>query len=142
MSKERDIEIMTATLWMEARGESDEGIQAVACVIYNRYKANKWYSKVFGRASLANVCLKKWQFSCWNPGGQCETRLPYANKQSEKWKKCKEFATMAVYDKLPDIVAGADHYYAMTMTTPPSWVYKMKFIRQIGNHRFYKDESI
>ena len=42
MSKERDIEIMTATLWMEARGESDEGIQAVACVIYNRYKANKW----------------------------------------------------------------------------------------------------
>lgn len=39
MSKAHDIDIMTKTLWMEARGEPDIGIQAVACVIYNRFKS-------------------------------------------------------------------------------------------------------
>ena len=62
MSKAHDIDIMTKTLWMEARGEPDIGIQAVACVIYNRFKNKKWYSKILGVASLANVCLKEWQF--------------------------------------------------------------------------------
>lgn len=142
MSKERDIDVMTKTLWMEARGEPDEGIQAVACVIYNRYKANKWYSKVFGIASLANVCLKKWQFSCWNPGDQCDTKLPFANRNSRAWKTCEQFATLAAFDKLPDITGGADHYFAISMKIPPSWAKKMKFKCQIGRHKFYKDETI
>jgi len=142
MSRARDIDIVTKTLWMEARGESDQGIQAVACVIYNRYKNKKWYSKVLGIASLANVCLKKWQFSCWNPGDQCDTKLPKANKNSRVWKVCESFATAAAYGTLPDIVCGADHYYATSMKNPPSWAKKMRFICQVGHHRFYKDETI
>lgn len=142
MSKARDIDIMTKTLWMEARGETDEGIQAVACVIYNRYKNRKWYSRILGIASLANVCLKKWQFSCWNPGDQCDTKLPKANKESRAWKTCENFAILAANDKLPAIVGDADHYYATSMKTPPAWAKKMKFICQVGHHRFYKDESI
>lgn len=139
MSKQRDIDIMTATLWMEARGEPDEGIQAVANVILNRYKSKKWFAKIDGVASIANVCLKEKQFSCWNKGDQCDTKLPEANHQSLQWKKCAEFATMAANDVLPDITGGADHYFAVSMKKAPSWAAKMKFLCQIGNHRFYKE---
>lgn len=139
MSKQNDIEVMTATLWMEARGEPDEGIQAVANVIVNRYKSKKWFSKIGGVASIANVCKKEWQFSCWNKGDQCDTVLPKANKESIQWKKCVEFATMAANDVLPDITGGADHYYAVSMKKPPEWASKLTYLCQIGNHRFYAD---
>ena len=142
MSKAHDIDIMTKTLWMEARGEPDIGIQAVACVIYNRFKSKKWYSKILGVASLANVCLKEWQFSCWNKGDQCDTKLPKANKESRSWKICEAFAIMTANGWLPDIIDGADHYYAKTMKNPPAWAKKMKFKCQIGHHKFYKDETI
>lgn len=142
MSKARDIDIVTKTLWMEARGEPEEGIQAVACVIYNRYKSNKWYSRRWGVRSLANVCLKNAQFSCWNAGDQCDTKLKSADTNSEVWHTCEKYARMASEGALADIVDGADHYYAISLRKKPAWAKKMKVICQIGNHRFYKDENI
>lgn len=141
MSKEHDIDIMTKTLWMEARGEPDEGIQAVACVIYNRYISGKWYSRRWGIRSIANTCLKKGQFSCWNPGDQCDTKLPKAKTTTEAWNTCAIFARLAVEGLLPDIVDGADHYHAITMKKKPDWAKSMKVICQIGNHRFYRDDN-
>ena len=41
---ENDLQILARTLFGEARGEGDEGLEAVACVIMNRFKANKWYT--------------------------------------------------------------------------------------------------
>lgn len=139
MSKKRDIDIVAKTLYMEARGEGDHGLQAVACVIVNRYRRKKWYSRINNVRSLANVCLKPYQFSCWNKGDQCDTVLPRLNKESEIWKKCVEFATLAYFDYLPDIVGGADHYFACTVKSTPDWAKKMKFVCKIGNHNFYKE---
>ena len=34
-----DLQILARTLFGEARGEGDEGIEAVACVVMNRFKA-------------------------------------------------------------------------------------------------------
>ena len=39
-----DEDILARTLYGEARGEGIDGIEAVACVIMNRYKARKWYT--------------------------------------------------------------------------------------------------
>jgi len=52
-------DIIATTLILEAGGEYSEGaMEAVHEVIYNRsIKRNK---------SMAEVCLQKWQFSCWN----------------------------------------------------------------------------
>lgn len=142
MSRAHDIDIMTKTLWMEARGEPEEGIHAVACVIYNRYKRNKWYSRRWGIRSIANVCLKKQQFSCWNPGDQCDTKLKKAKKTSPEWLLCEEYAIKAVDGALDDIIDGADHYYSLSLKKTPAWAKTMKVICQIGNHRFYRDDNI
>ena len=39
-----DLHIMAATLWGEARGDGIEGMEAVACVIVNRFNARKWFT--------------------------------------------------------------------------------------------------
>ena len=72
-----DFEIMAKTIYGEARGETREGQIAVACVIFNRFRSGKWFSA----KTLAGVCLKPLQFSCWNksdPNSQILANLPYS----------------------------------------------------------------
>jgi len=72
-----DFEIMAKTIYGEARGESRQGQKAVACVIFNRFRSGKW----FAAKTLAGVCLKPLQFSCWNksdPNSQILANLPYS----------------------------------------------------------------
>src|SRR5688500_4029200 len=64
-----DLDTLARTLWGEARGEGRNGMQAVANVIMNRYKlarSNSGYARQWGR-TVAEVCRKKYQFSCWLP---------------------------------------------------------------------------
>lgn len=138
MSKANDIQVLTETLYMEARGEPLAGIIAVANVILNRKKQRKWYSKILNTVSIANVCKKPWQFSCWNKGDQCDTVLPKAKKTSYQWKLCSAIAEATVNNELADNTGGADHYFANSMKKAPSWAAAMKFTKQIGNHKFYK----
>ena len=42
--KEDDVDILARTIYGEARGEGQEGMEAVACVVMNRYKDHKWYT--------------------------------------------------------------------------------------------------
>ena len=63
-TSEKDRDILARTLWGEARGEGFDGQIAVAWTIRNRVfdgKAKSWWGEGY-----AEVCLKPWQFSCWN----------------------------------------------------------------------------
>lgn len=55
------LDTLTKTIWGEARGEGREGMIAVAWVILNRASIGGWWGN-----SIETVCLKPWQFSCWN----------------------------------------------------------------------------
>ena len=50
-----DVDIMARTLWGEARNQGKEGMEAVACVIMNRFNENIWYSKYKGEHSIKAV---------------------------------------------------------------------------------------
>lgn len=45
---DEDIDTMARTIWGEARGEGVQGMQAIACVIMNRFHEKKWYSVITG----------------------------------------------------------------------------------------------
>ena len=65
-----DLPVMARTVFGEARGEPHEGRLAVAHVILNRARSGGWWD-----AGVSEVCLKRWQFSCWNPGDPNRPRL-------------------------------------------------------------------
>jgi len=67
-------DIVATTLILEAGGEYSEGaMEAIHEVIYNRsIKRNK---------SMSEVCLQKWQFSCWN-GKDIDQNITKAKKQT------------------------------------------------------------
>lgn len=56
--KAKAINVVARTIYMEARGEGDVGLNMVMTVIWNRAGGNV--------DNLADVCLKPLQFSCWN----------------------------------------------------------------------------
>ena len=60
-TSQKDIAVMAKTIWGEARGEHYEGQVAVGWVIRNRCETGGWFGN-----SIREVCLKPYQFSCWN----------------------------------------------------------------------------
>lgn len=53
-------QIMALTIYGEARGESTEGKIAVGSVILERVDHRLWDGR-----TIQEVCLRKWQFSCF-----------------------------------------------------------------------------
>ena len=123
---------LALTLYHEARGESDAGQKAVVKVILNRAKAKGW--------PIADIVKARKQFSCFNKG----------LKDPSVWiRDVQSFGYVmenvhAGYEEwlAGDTLSGATHYYAlkgMATGKPPYWAAGMKFIREIGGHRFLRE---
>ena len=104
--------IIAMTILGEARGEGEAGMYAVGCIIAQR-------SIAWGKTPT-QVCLKKWQFSCWNPNDPNKAKLPsllntpqgaYAKRLAVNLKQLQRSYTN-----------NADHY--CTLSSNPFWSYK------------------
>lgn len=126
------VDILARTIYGEARGESIKGKEAVACVILNRVKKNSWYGK-----TVENVCLKPWQFSCWNENDPNKEKILKISKKDPVFKSCYRIARRAVCGVLEDKTSGATHYH--TKNINPRWSLDKAPCAQIGNHLFYND---
>lgn len=127
---EHDWEIFAKTLFGECRGESREGQVAVACVIFNRFKSKKWFSA----KTIAGVCQKPWQFSCWNsndPNAQKIANLSYAQYMP--------FFDIIKCAEQGDITNGATHYCTKQVVKNTKWAEGKTPCLEIGNHLFFND---
>lgn len=128
------IDILARTLWGEARGESLRGRQAVCWVIVNR--ANLRLPR-FG-LSIAEVCQKPYQFSCWNPGDPNRRKLQQVTTADTAFRECLEIARAAIAAQLPaDPTKGSRHYHAIGVQ--PNWAAGKTPAARIGRHVFYND---
>ncbi|QXI55823.1 cell wall hydrolase [Pseudomonas alvandae] len=135
---EKDRDILGRTLWGEARGEGFAGQVAVACVIRNRVNDGKdrsWWGEGY-----ADVCLKPYQFSCWNKN---DPNYPYLSGAKEipptQFAQAQRAADLVISGAEADITNGATHYYATTMPKPPAWIKDATQTFRLGNHIFFKD---
>jgi len=135
---EKDRDILARTLWGEARGEGLAGQIAVAWTIRNRVedgKAKSWWGEGY-----AGVCLKPWQFSCWNQNDPNYPLLSGAKEIPPKqFAQAQRAADLVISGAEADITNGATHYYATTMPKPPAWAAKATQTLRLGNHLFFKD---
>lgn len=137
IQKMSDVDILARTLYGEARGELsrlDGGIGsliAVANVIMNRYQRGGWYGK-----TIREVCLKPWQFSCWNP---TDRNLPLLLEPlgGKVFGLCKQVAEEVMEGRWPDLTGGCDHYHATTLKDLPKWALSGHPQFKIGQHVFY-----
>ena len=121
----RETKIIAITILAEARGEGQGGMYAVGAVIAQRAFERK--------RTPAEVCLKKWQFSCWN--GKRLKDLEHLLKVPQG----KYALALAKNIKLlsRDFVGFANHYHNNKIK-PPYWAKGKKPVKVIGNHIFYK----
>ncbi len=139
---DRDTEIMAKTIYGEARGEGAEGMEAVACVIMNRFRAQKWftgYRKVCGIKipDVAATCLKPKQFSCWNKNDPNYRLLQKVDAATPLFADCLRLAEKALSGKLEDFTNNATFYH--TKAVRPSWSAHKSPCYETGNHLFYND---
>lgn len=111
---------LATVVYLEARGESYQGQMAVAEVVMNRVKSDKYPD------SVCAVAKQKGQFK-FNKG--LEKKL--ADTTSMK-------AAVEVIKYKPNITKGATHFHS---GPKPGWAKKFKETIKIGKHKFYKQKS-
>jgi spore germination cell wall hydrolase CwlJ-like protein len=137
-------EVIARTLWAEARGEADDratpghdGMTAVACVIANRMRKPRWW----GGPGARSVCLKPWQFSCWNPGDPNRAKLLAVSERDPLLAEALRIADGLLSGTLADVTQGADHYCTRAVAAATAWTRGRKPTVTIGNHLFFQLET-
>ena len=135
---ERERDVLARTLWGEARGEDLVGQIAVAWTIRNRVfdgKTKSWWGEGY-----TGVCLKPWQFSCWNKNDPNYAYLSGARPISAReFKQALTAADHVIGSNGPDPTNGATHYYATTVPKPPTWAKCAEQTLKLGHHIFFKN---
>lgn len=127
--------IVARTLYMEARSEGTNGLNAVASVIMNR--AGK------KAENLPGICLAEKQFSCWNdkPNLDAKTYVSVIPKGAAKegkdqdaWKYCQTLAGKLMNEEFKSTIDNRNCYH--TTKVKPYWDAKMRDKKTIGKHVF------
>ncbi len=144
-----DLQIIALTAYAENRSGGVPGMQSVINVIQNRRLAKTIYQDLTildasGSPYMA-VCLKQYQFSCFNVGdpnrgillrlaepGAFDAELPNNSSLRTAWSLVQSLQA----GTLTDITGGANHYFAVSIT-PPWWVKEMTYRTTIAGQAFY-----
>lgn len=135
--RKRDVDILARTLFGEARGETVRGKEAVACVIINRVNRAKAHGGYWWGSTVEQVCLKPWQFSCWNENDPNRAKILEVQPGHRVFDTCLRIARRAVSGCLEDPTRGATHYHTKHVTPP--WSKGRPACAEIGHHFFYNN---
>jgi hypothetical protein len=124
---------LARAIYYEARGEPYEGQVAVAQVIVNRVRAQRWPDSICGVVHQGEARGEKCQFSF-----VCQRSL--ADTSGPMWDEAQALATEVIAGRawLREAV-DATHYH--TTKVAPVWRQDLVAIATIGNHIFYRDPA-
>lgn len=135
--RKREVDVLARTIYGEARGETVRGKEAVACVIMNRVRRAQERGGYWWGASVEKVCLKPWQFSCWNENDPNREKIQQVEPGHRVFDTCLRIARRAVSGCLEDPTHGATHYHSLHVNPP--WSRGRPACAEIGRHLFYND---
>lgn len=128
-----DADILARTIYGEARSGGRTLMSAVASTILNRVAKQTWYG-----LTIAEVCKKPWQYSCWNKNDpNCEI-ITNVDESDTIFCVAESVAEQATASNLSDSTGGATHYYSTTIPEP-HWAQGHTPCASIGNMLFYND---
>lgn len=130
------IDVLARTIWGEARGEGDLGMQAVANVVLNRRDLAHSGEVTWWGRDIVQICQKPYQFSCWNRSDPNFKKLEQIDARDLYFATAIRIARRAVAGCLSDVTGGATHYHAAGIS--PYWARGQRPLKVIGDHIFYK----
>lgn len=133
----RTVDTLARTVYGEARSESVRGKEAVAAVVMNRVARAMERGGWWWGSSVAEVCRRPWQFSCWNAEDPNRHRIERADESDREFASCLRIARRAIQGALADPTRGATHYHAQGATPP--WAAGREPSAVIGRHRFFNN---
>ena len=117
----KEVNCLATAVWHEARGESVAGQMAVAHVIMNRVRSERYPDTV------CEVVYQPYQFS--------HIQRAKPDRNSQMWEAVVQEAVFAYADYTLDITYGATHYYAHDLVLP-DWATVKRTSTIIGGHTF------
>jgi N-acetylmuramoyl-L-alanine amidase len=134
MEPSDDRTALALTMWGEARGEGMTGMQCVGNVIMNRAAAGDWRGK-----TPLQVCLKPYQFSCWNAGDPNRAILLALTEEDEpNFAEVLDLADKLLAGEVDDLTDGANAYYAEGSPVP-DWANGNTPCHTEGHHLFFSN---
>ena len=127
-------QVLSRTLYGEARGQGQSAIEAVCSIILNRARNPRWWGK-----SIVDVCLKPYQFSCWLEDDPNHAKLLAVTDADAAFQECLAVADLALGGTLPDATGNCDSYFDISIP-PPSWARGKTPTLVLGSLRFYRLE--
>lgn len=135
--RDKAINVIARTLWMEARGEGVRGLNMVMTVIWNRAGGNSDY--------MVKRCLEYKQFSCWNdktnktPSAYdvvfpSEIKAGASQKDIDIWNTCQRLANQALDETFVPVNDKWNAYYNPKICNP-SWGKSLNDPEMVGNHK-------
>ncbi len=128
------IDILSRTVYGEARNQGDNGMAAVAWVVRNRADHPRWWGQ-----DIASVCICPWQFSCWNKADPNRVIIQNIDERDSIFRTASEISRSVVEGRIADPTNGADSYFAVA-SDAPDWAASAIFTVKIGAHCFYRVE--
>lgn len=125
--------VLARTLYGEARGEGRTGMEAVASVILYRANNPRWWGW-----SIVDVCLKPFQFSCWNSGDPNRALImsKFPDQGDDTFDLAWDIAGQALAGQITDRTNGASHYAVTGVDR--DWMHGAQVAAKLGAHTFYK----
>lgn len=128
-----DLEILARTVEGEGEGEPFDGKVAIAWTARNRLNRRSWYGR-----TIADVCQKPEQYSCWNEGaGGRISRITSVTLDEPSFRDSMAASAGVLLDMIADPTHGATHYH--TKSVSPNWAKGREPCAVIGNHLFFND---
>ncbi|HYE29375.1 MAG TPA: cell wall hydrolase [Allosphingosinicella sp.] len=116
---------LASAVYFEARGEPLKGQLAVADVVLNRVRSERYPD------TICEVVEQPWQFSFVNRTG----RIPNADRSSEAWSNAVAIARIALAGTARAVDSDVLWYHADYVS--PSWGRRLARQDRIGLHIFY-----
>jgi spore germination cell wall hydrolase CwlJ-like protein len=120
-----EMRCLASAVYFEARGESAEGQLAVAQVVLNRARHDRY------PASICDVVYARGQFSFTFDG-----RPDVPDNPGAAWRRAEAIAIIAASESWEDLTDEALYFHATHVS--PSWRHSKQATRQIGGHIFYR----
>ena len=126
--------ILARMLWGETGGCSELEKIAVAYTAINRTEKSK------GKATLKEIILKPYQYSCFNEGTKSREFLKNPMEYDKKdFLENIDLSKKILSGEYKDPTDGATHYYNPDLVKTPKWAKQLKNLGKIGHHIFFKE---